>query len=467
MKRGTKRGNSTLDTLTDTQSINKRMKRKTNGTSHQLTSTQCKEPLNSVDTNAHQQNIAYYKNLVTKLENQVQTLSVEIKEQQTQITGLITQMSFVTSWLENSVTPGQCSAAFKDFAAAVKRPAIAVERSAQESAVAAVYVDGQRRLNRSTNFIVSGLSPSSTRPDQNAVVDLCRQEFNELLDIVHCMRIGKLISGRVQPLLVILKTVDQAQRIIKAAKNLRQSTDPHISQYVYIAANLTKAESRAAYEVRCERRRAAERRNKKQQQAVTSQRVSVSDAAFSHQSQQSHPKKQHHQQYHQTSKSVIIAAGPQPTQHQQPHKPPLVKSANPVIAVEVHQPPSQFQQPQQPLQQPLHQTNQPRHLQWLQHQPSTLLRSADDQSLPSTFQHQHWQYSPSAPLQHLQYMQPPHPLLQSQLPMASSQYYPGSASLPNVQSLDASAPAFLASNGLPGTSATGPCGPDGFNNAPR
>jgi len=51
-----------------------------------------------------------------------------MKEQQKQITDLITQMSFVTSWLENSITPEQCSAAFMDFAAAVKRPAAAVDR---------------------------------------------------------------------------------------------------------------------------------------------------------------------------------------------------------------------------------------------------------------------------------------------------------------------------------------------------
>ena len=194
MKRGTKRGNSTLDTLTDvnnSHSVSKRIKQKANGTSHQSNSAQIKGSIISVDNNEYQQNIAYYKTLVTKLENQVQNLSVEMKEQQKEIAGLITQMSFVTTWLENSVTPEQCSAAFKDFAAAVKRPAVVVDRSAQESAVAAVYVDSQRRLNRSTNFIVSGLSPSTIRPDQTVVADLCRQDFNESLDIVHCMRLGK------------------------------------------------------------------------------------------------------------------------------------------------------------------------------------------------------------------------------------------------------------------------------------
>jgi len=70
-------------------------------------------------------------------------------------------------------------------------------------------------------------------------------------------------------------------------------------------------------------------------------------------------------------------------------------------------------------------------------------------------------------------MQPLQPLHQSQIPMPSSQYYPGTASLPKVQSLDLSAPAFLASSGSPGTSATsatsatGPRGPDVSSNDQR
>jgi hypothetical protein len=95
MKRGIERGNSTLEPLTD----DKRIKRETKGTSHQSTTVQIEDPFISVDNNdnnEYEQNIAYYNTLVTKLENQVQTISVEMKEQQKQITGLITQMSLVT-----------------------------------------------------------------------------------------------------------------------------------------------------------------------------------------------------------------------------------------------------------------------------------------------------------------------------------------------------------------------------------
>jgi len=83
-------------------------------------------------------------------------------EQQKQITEMSTQMSFVVSWFEQCNTPEQYSVAFMDFAAAVKRPAMAVtDRTAQEKIIAAVYVDNERRNNRATNFIVSSLEPST------------------------------------------------------------------------------------------------------------------------------------------------------------------------------------------------------------------------------------------------------------------------------------------------------------------
>jgi len=89
--------------------------------------------------------------------------------------------------------------------------------------------------------------------------------------------------------------------------------------------------------------------------------------------------KQQHQQSYQTSNSVIVTTEPLPIQHRQLPPPPRVKPANPVIAVEVHQPPSYLQQPQQLL----HQVNSPHQLQWSQLHPSMLHRSADDQSMPS------------------------------------------------------------------------------------
>ena len=73
-----------------------------------------------------------------------------------------------------------------------------IRLSIQEKIVAAVYVDNERRNNRATSFIVSGLKPPDIRPDQQAIIDLCRIKFGETIDIVHCKWIGKQVTSRTQ-----------------------------------------------------------------------------------------------------------------------------------------------------------------------------------------------------------------------------------------------------------------------------
>jgi FKBP-type peptidyl-prolyl cis-trans isomerase len=242
--------------------------------------------IDSDDTDVEPIDSSFNKELLDQLKKQVSSMAADLKKQQEVINDLTTRMTFVVSWLESGVTPEQCSAAFNDFAAAVKRPAAAVyDRAAQESIVAAVYVDSQRRSNRATNFIVSGLPVSDVRPDQQSVVDLCRREFNETPDVVHTKRLGKVITGRVQPLLVVVKTVAQAARFIASAKKLRQSTDSLTKQNVYISANLTKAEARAAYDMRCQRRQAAESRKNQQQRVAAEAAAAMSGSHLQRQQQ--------------------------------------------------------------------------------------------------------------------------------------------------------------------------------------
>jgi len=57
-------------------------------------------------------------------------------------------------------------------------------------------------------------------------------------------------EGRIQPLLVVLRSVDY---LIKNAKRLRQSNDSDIRNSVYINPDLTKAEAQNAYQRRCRR----------------------------------------------------------------------------------------------------------------------------------------------------------------------------------------------------------------------
>ena len=208
----------------------------------------------------------------SKLLTMINDLSAEVSQQKKLIGELRSQLSTIVSSLQSGSFSDQTVTALNSYASAVKsQPTAAAlinDRAVQESVVAAVYVDSQRRQSRETNFVVFGLPTSTTQPDNTSVLNLCRREFNEAPDIVFSKRLGKPSSDRIQPLLVVLKSAAQAGRFISSAKILRQSTDQHTRENVYIAANLTKAEARAAYEVRCQRRQVFEHRQRQQQQST-------------------------------------------------------------------------------------------------------------------------------------------------------------------------------------------------------
>jgi len=131
----------------------------------------------------------------------------------------------------------------------------------REAAVTAFYVDKAEAERRESSFIVSGLLSSHSSSDGELVSALCQEELGLSLDIAFTKRLGKVIPDKVQPLLVHVKQVDQAKSVISSARQLRSSAQPNIRDHVYINANLTKAASRAAYELRCRRRQAASRKS--------------------------------------------------------------------------------------------------------------------------------------------------------------------------------------------------------------
>ena len=131
----------------------------------------------------------------------------------------------------------------------------------REAAVTAFYVDKAEAERRESSFIISGLLPSQSSSDGDLVSALCQEELGLSLDVAFTKRLRKVIPDKVQPLLVYVKHVDQAKLVISSARRLRSSSQPYTRDHVYINANLTKAASRAAYELRCRRRQAESRRS--------------------------------------------------------------------------------------------------------------------------------------------------------------------------------------------------------------
>ena len=131
----------------------------------------------------------------------------------------------------------------------------------KDDPVTAMYIDLNLRNQRANNILISGMPPSQSEDlEKKAVIDMLRFEYDwdaELwpgISIIKCRRLGKPHDGKCQPLLVTLDSREQAEFYIKHAKQLRNSSRPEIRQCVFINADLTPSESRAAYELRLRRR---------------------------------------------------------------------------------------------------------------------------------------------------------------------------------------------------------------------
>lgn len=130
-------------------------------------------------------------------------------------------------------------------------------KTARSVAITAVYIDQNEKKRRATTLVISGLPLNSGLTDHDSTIGLLESEFNIRPVIVTTKRLGQPVQGRIQPLLVTLRSEETTQQIIKLAKQLRHSSDNYIRANVFINANLTRAESEAAYQVRERRRRSA------------------------------------------------------------------------------------------------------------------------------------------------------------------------------------------------------------------
>ena len=139
-------------------------------------------------------------------------------------------------------------------------------RDVHHDAVTAMYVDLDKKQRRTSNIVVSGLSAnSSAEEDAKAVIELLRDEYewdvNEWpgVKIVKVRRLGNKQEKKLQPLLVTLDSQRTAQYYINNAKWLRASSNADVRDNVFINADMTPSEAKAAYELRVQRRQRAQR----------------------------------------------------------------------------------------------------------------------------------------------------------------------------------------------------------------
>lgn len=225
------------------------------------------QPSTSTTTNDDRNALA---NELQVLRKSVDELLHTVEVQKSEINRLSSQLTNVLSYLnineDNHTAPGTTTS---DGASISRRehdssttPASHRPTSFRDAVVAAVYQDQNIKTSRANSVVVSGLAQRADCSDQVIFQELCQTELNLTVSVRSTKRLGTSISGRIQPLLVVLPTTSLADEILIHAKELRKSRSNDIKSNVYINPNLTRLEARAAYEQRCRRR---EQRLQKQQ----------------------------------------------------------------------------------------------------------------------------------------------------------------------------------------------------------
>ena len=209
----------------------------------------------------------------SELSKVVQELRETVNTQQIIIDKLKCRLDFVLSYLDIDVTQpssdvsiadasGTAATSTETYATAVTAPASVAATTDdryrptnfRDAVVSAVYTNQRVSESRANSVIVTGLDPQSDHTDAELFKDLCESEFDIITTVKYCKRLGSTDTGRIQPLMVILPTVLQANEILSCAKKLRKSRVEAVRNSVYINRNLTKIEARMAYEERCRRR---------------------------------------------------------------------------------------------------------------------------------------------------------------------------------------------------------------------
>jgi len=160
--------------------------------------------------------------------------------------------------INNANNPSQTTPTYASAASVL--PMGKLQGPIRNALLTAVHSDLQLKQSRNTHIVVTGLPSDMESSDEEIFTELCEHEFGMTPVVERTQRLGKQSADRYQPLLVVLTTTNQAERLLTMAKCLRASTDVYTSTHVFFAPHQTQAERQAAYETRCRRREARERR---------------------------------------------------------------------------------------------------------------------------------------------------------------------------------------------------------------
>jgi hypothetical protein len=160
---------------------------------------------------------------------------------------------------ELPVTPGQKShsSLFRNVIHPAKEPTCptAVIKDVERTCRPAVHNALSDKACRCKNVVVIGLPHVIGTGDGELFQNFCATHLSIKPTIVveRCRRLGRPISGKIQPLLVTLTSPQAASELLQAARARRKSTDAAIHT-VFINPDMTSAQRKRAYKNRVWRR---------------------------------------------------------------------------------------------------------------------------------------------------------------------------------------------------------------------
>ena len=136
-----------------------------------------------------------------------------------------------------------------------------LDTNVRTAVLSAVHTEFKSITNRSLNVVVTGLKPSTIATDAVQFSELCASELFIYPNVKSTHRLGNVIHGKIQPLLVTLQTTDDVHEVLSTARLLRNSANDRVRDSIYINKHMTKAESLAAFNDRKQRREKRGNRN--------------------------------------------------------------------------------------------------------------------------------------------------------------------------------------------------------------
>jgi len=185
--------------------------------------------------------------------------------------------------IKKDIDNGACSSDIGGDQSVKPSGSFKLNNELRTAVLSAVHGEFKSISQRSMNVLVSGLPIRGDISDSDQFVKLCEDHFGFRPNIRSLVRLGDVKKDKIQPLLVSLKSKDEADHLIEYAKVLRTASDKLIRDQVYFNKHLTRAEAAAAFEAR-ERFREKKKRDSLKQSTLQSDQPSKSSPTISNSS---------------------------------------------------------------------------------------------------------------------------------------------------------------------------------------